>query len=49
MGLNIFMLASYDDPFSGDVMIKPDAFEIDQKTFKMAVDKTDPYETDDTE
>lgn len=48
MGLNVFMLASYDDPFSGDVMVSPDAFVVDQKTFKMATDKADPYESDDS-
>ena len=48
MGLNIFLLASYDDPFSGDIMIHPDAFVVDQKTFKAAVDKIDPFETDES-
>jgi hypothetical protein len=26
--LNVFLLASYDDPFSGDVSVKPHAFEV---------------------
>jgi Protein of unknown function (DUF4239) len=33
--LNLFLLASYDDPFSGDVMVKPTPFEYDRKTFQM--------------
>ncbi|CAN5295512.1 hypothetical protein BH10CYA1_BH10CYA1_28790 [soil metagenome] len=32
--LNIFLLASFDDPFSGDVMIHPSAFEADLMMFK---------------
>jgi hypothetical protein len=32
--LNIFLLASYDDPFSGDVMIQPTAFETQLELFK---------------
>jgi hypothetical protein len=33
--LNLFLLASYDDPFSGDVMVKPTPFEYDRKSFHM--------------
>lgn len=36
--LNIFLLASYDDPFSGDVQVAPTAFETDLKTFKYELD-----------
>lgn len=32
--LNIFLLASFDDPFVGDVMIHPTAFEADLMMFK---------------
>jgi hypothetical protein len=32
--LNIFLLASYDDPFSGDVMVHPTAFEEDLRIFQ---------------
>jgi hypothetical protein len=32
--LNIFLLASYDDPFSGDVMVHPSAFETDLRVFE---------------
>lgn len=32
--LNIFLLYSYDDPFSGDVMVHPTAFEADLMMFK---------------
>jgi hypothetical protein len=32
--LNLFLLASFDDPFSGDVMVKPTAFVVDQESFK---------------
>ncbi len=37
IGLNVFLLASYDDPFTGDVMIGPDAFVIDKRTFEEAL------------
>jgi hypothetical protein len=30
--LNMFLLASFDDPFSGDVMVHPTAFQIDLDT-----------------
>lgn len=36
--LNIFLLACYDDPFSGDVMITPSAFETQLALFKMERD-----------
>jgi hypothetical protein len=42
--LNIFLLASYDDPFSGDVMVEPSAFRVDQKIFKMVLDPTVHYD-----
>lgn len=32
--LNIFLLASFDDPFGGDVMVHPTAFEADLLMFK---------------
>ena len=40
--LNIFLLASYDDPFSGDVKVGPTAFETDLKTFKLEIDANEP-------
>jgi hypothetical protein len=42
--LNIFLLACYDDPFSGDVMVYPSAFVVDQKIFKMCLDPKVEYE-----
>lgn len=36
--LNIFLLATYDDPFSGDVMVQPTAFETQAKLFRMELD-----------
>lgn len=42
--LNIFLLACFDDPFSGDVMVLPTAFQVDQKIFKMAMDPNVEYE-----
>jgi hypothetical protein len=42
--LNIFLLACYDDPFSGDVMVTPTAFEVDQKIFKMCLDPKIEYD-----
>jgi hypothetical protein len=33
--LNIFLLACYDDPFSGDVMITPEAFETQLELFRL--------------
>jgi len=33
--LNIFLLASYDDPFCGDVMVQPSAFQTEVELFKM--------------
>lgn len=40
MGLNVFMLASYDDPFIGDVHVGPEPFVVDQNLFKYDTDKT---------
>ncbi len=34
MALNIFLLANYDYPFSGDVHVSPAAFELDREIFK---------------
>ena len=42
--LNIFLLASYDDPFSGDVTVGPRAFETDLRTFKMEIDSNESKE-----
>ncbi len=36
--LNIFLLACYDDPFSGDIMVQPTAFETQLKLFKLELD-----------
>ena len=33
--LNIFLLASYDDPFSGDIIVHPSAFETDIRLFSL--------------
>jgi hypothetical protein len=33
MGLNLFLLANYDYPFSGDVHVAPTAFELDREAF----------------
>lgn len=33
--LNLFLLATYDDPFSGDVTVTPSAFETQLKLFKL--------------
>ncbi len=38
--LNIFLLASFDDPFGGDVMVHPSAFEADLMMFKTQWDPT---------
>jgi hypothetical protein len=46
IGLNVFMLASYDDPFSGEVMVTPDAFIVDRETFKMAMDTAHPQDVE---
>jgi len=42
--LNIFLLAVYDDPFTGDVKVAPTAFETDLKTFKYELDNSQPLE-----
>ncbi|HEY9773800.1 MAG TPA: bestrophin family ion channel [Planktothrix sp.] len=44
IGLNIFLLACYDDPFSGDVMVRSDAFTVDKRIFNTVLDPSDPYE-----
>ncbi|CAN5483422.1 hypothetical protein BH11CYA1_BH11CYA1_20410 [soil metagenome] len=36
--LNIFLLATFDDPFSGDVMVLPTAFETQVKLFRQEKD-----------
>jgi hypothetical protein len=46
IGLNIFLLASYNDPFSGDVMVHADSFVVDKKIFQTVLDTTDPFETE---
>jgi hypothetical protein len=38
--LNVFLLVAYDDPFSGDVMVYPTAFETDLVHFREAICKT---------
>ncbi|MFA7340074.1 MAG: DUF4239 domain-containing protein [Candidatus Obscuribacterales bacterium] len=43
--LNIFLLACYDDPFSGDIMVQPSAFETQLKVFMQEkVDRVGPAE-----
>ena len=42
--LNIFLLAAYDNPFSGDVMLQPIPFEVDAKTFDMTLHPSKMYE-----
>lgn len=39
MALNIFLLANYDYPFSGDVAVSPRAFELDQLLFQKIVEE----------
>lgn len=36
--LNIFLLACYDDPFAGDIMVQPTAFETQLQLFKLELD-----------
>lgn len=36
--LNVFLLATFDDPFSGDVMVMPTAFETQVKLFRQEKD-----------
>lgn len=38
--LNVFLLATYDDPFAGDIRVRPHAFEVDRQTFRAVLDKT---------
>jgi hypothetical protein len=33
--LNLFLLATYDDPFSGDVKVMPDAFETQLRLYRL--------------
>jgi hypothetical protein len=42
--LNIFLLAAYDNPFAGDVMLQPIPFEVDAKTFDMTLHPSKMYE-----
>jgi hypothetical protein len=42
--LNIFLLASYDDPFSGDVMVHPTAFQEEVQLFQMDLNHTVPQD-----
>ncbi|MBS2002528.1 MAG: DUF4239 domain-containing protein [Cyanobacteria bacterium SZAS LIN-5] len=44
--LNIFLLASFDDPFGGDVMVHPTAFEADLMMFKTQWDPSKDAEQD---
>lgn len=44
--LNIFLLASYDDPFSGDVMVTPGAFQTQIKIFKEELNNSVKFEVD---
>lgn len=37
--LNLFLLSSYDDPFSGDVMVTPSSFETQVKLFKLELEQ----------
>jgi hypothetical protein len=37
MALNIFLLANYDYPFSGDVIVSPTAFQLDRDLFNSFV------------
>lgn len=39
MALNIFILANYDYPFSGDIHVSPSAMELDRLIFKNLMDK----------
>lgn len=40
--LNIFLLATYDDPFSGDMTVSPSAFETQLKLIKVDLDGVIP-------
>jgi Protein of unknown function (DUF4239) len=40
--LNIFLLASYDDPFSGDVIVHPSSFETDIEMFSADIKNNAP-------
>ena len=44
--LNLYLLACFDDPFSGDVMVEPTPFITDLETFKQELDSSEaPSET----
>lgn len=45
MALNIFLLANYDYPFSGDVHVSSAAFELDLDLFKKFLSRTKPSPT----
>jgi hypothetical protein len=36
--LNVFLLACYDDPFAGELSIKPNAFEIERRSFEQILE-----------
>jgi hypothetical protein len=44
--LNIFLLASYDDPFSGDVMVTPSMFETQLKLIDLEMNPSNAGELD---
>lgn len=44
--LNIFLLTSYDDPFSGDVMIDPGVFKTQAKLFELDNDESAEIKVD---
>jgi hypothetical protein len=43
IGLNLFLVLLFGYPFSGDLIVKPDAFKVDQMIFqdKIGMQKTD--------
>jgi hypothetical protein len=43
MALNIFLLANYDYPFSGDVAVAPTAFLLDRQAFNQMLDSTSTH------
>ncbi len=42
MALNIFLLANYDYPFSGDVIVSPTAFSLDRELFDKFIQQRKP-------
>lgn len=42
MALNIFLLANYDYPFSGDVIVSPTAFGLDRELFARFIQERQP-------